>query len=50
MKFKKRKRDRLKGFFKDILEELSASIICEVAGYIIMLIPRMMIRIVKNIW
>ena len=51
MKNRKRKvKDRLKGFFKETLRELRESIVFEVVGYIFMLIPRMMIRLIKNIW
>ncbi|MGE7118850.1 hypothetical protein ACQKIC_01360 [Peribacillus sp. NPDC046944] len=36
---KNRRKDRLKGFFKESLRELRDSILCEVAGYIIMYGP-----------
>ncbi|MCD1163869.1 hypothetical protein [Peribacillus frigoritolerans] len=50
MKNKKRKKERQNGFFKEILIELRGSILFEVAWNILMFIPRMMIRLIKNIW
>ena len=46
----KNKRKRQNDFFKDILIELRDSILFEVAWNILMFIPRMMIRLIKNIW
>ncbi|MED3994600.1 hypothetical protein P4647_08015 [Peribacillus frigoritolerans] len=50
MKNKKRKIERQNGFFKEILIELRDSILFEVAWNILMFIPRIMIRLIKNIW
>ncbi|MDR7235890.1 hypothetical protein J2Y02_000495 [Neobacillus drentensis] len=50
MKNEKRKKERQDGFFKDILIEIRESILLEVAWNILMSIPRMMIRLIKNIW
>jgi hypothetical protein len=38
------------GFFKGVLTEIRDSILIEVAWNILMFIPRMMIRLIKNIW
>ncbi|MBK5480837.1 hypothetical protein JFV29_02610 [Peribacillus sp. TH16] len=46
MKNKKRKKERQNGFFKESLIEL----LFEVAWNILMFIPRMMIRLIKDIW
>ena len=46
MKNKKRKKEGENGFFKEILMEL----LFEVAWKILMFIPRMMIRLLKDIW
>jgi hypothetical protein len=50
MKNKKRKKEKQNGFFKEILIEFRDSIFFEVAWNILMFIPRMMIRLIKNIW
>jgi hypothetical protein len=50
MKNKKRKKEKQNSFFKEILIELRDSIFFEVAWNILMFIPRMMIRLIKNIW
>ncbi|MBK5459026.1 MULTISPECIES: hypothetical protein [unclassified Peribacillus] len=46
MKNKKRKKVRQNGYFKEGLIEL----LFEVAWNILMFIPRMMIRLIKDIW
>ncbi|MFB6804976.1 hypothetical protein ACFY5J_18480 [Peribacillus butanolivorans] len=46
MKNKKRKAERQNGFFKESLIEF----LFEVAWNILMFIPRMMIRLIKDIW
>lgn len=50
MKMKKEKKKGRDGFFKDILIEIRDSILFELALNIIMFIPRMMIRLIKNIF
>lgn len=50
MKNIKIKKERQNGFFKEILIELRDSILFEVVWNILMFIPRMMIRLIKNIW
>jgi hypothetical protein len=50
MKNKKRKKERKDGFFKEILSEIMDSILIEVVWNILMFIPRMLIRLIKNIW
>ncbi|MEC2076329.1 hypothetical protein [Metabacillus fastidiosus] len=50
MKNIKIKKERQNGFLKEILIELRDSILFEVAWNILMFIPRMMIRLIKNIW
>jgi hypothetical protein len=47
---KNKRRKKKDGFFKEILMEIRDSILLEVAWNILMFIPRMMIRIIKNIW
>lgn len=49
-KEKKEEKDKQPGFFKEILIEIRDSIIIEVAWNILMFIPRMMIRVIKNFW
>ncbi|QOR64807.1 hypothetical protein IM538_13170 [Cytobacillus suaedae] len=46
----KQKKKRIVGFLKDILDEIVGSIIFAVAWKIIMFIPRMIIRLISNIW
>lgn len=46
----KNNRKKRNGFFKDILIELRDSILFEVTWNVLMFIPRMMIRVIKNIW
>ena len=50
MKNKKTKKEKQDGFFKEVLSELSGSILFEVVWNILMFIPRMMIRLIKDIW
>ena len=50
MKKKIRKKEKQDGFFKEMLEELTSSILFEVVSNIIMFIPKMIIRLIKNIW
>ena len=50
MKNKKTKKERQDGFFKELLKELTSSILFEVAWNILMFIPKMIIRLIKNIW
>lgn len=45
----KTKKQRQEGFFKDLLRELTSSILFEVVGNILMFIPKMIIRLIKNI-
>nr|WP_156732636.1 hypothetical protein [Solibacillus silvestris] len=49
MKNKKTKKERQDSFFKELLGELTRSILFEVAWNILMFIPRMIIRLIKNI-
>jgi hypothetical protein len=46
----KQNKEKLNGFLKDILDEIVGSIIFAVAWKIIMFIPRMIIRLISNIW
>ncbi|WP_158231908.1 MULTISPECIES: hypothetical protein [unclassified Sporosarcina] len=46
----KNNRKKRNGSFKDFLIELRDSILFEVAWNVLMFIPRMMIRVIKNIW
>ena len=50
MKSKEQKKRETKAFFKDMLKEFSDSIIVEVIWNIVMFIPRIIIRFVKEIW
>ena len=50
MKNKKTKKERQDGFFKDFLGELTSYILFEVAWNILMFIPKIIIRLIKNIW
>ncbi|MEG0385447.1 MAG: hypothetical protein RR642_11905 [Solibacillus sp.] len=50
MKNKKTKKERQNGFLKEILGEFSISILFEVVWHIVMFIPKMIIRLIKNIW
>ena len=50
MKNKKTKKEKQDGFFKEVLGELSVSILFEVVWNILMFIPRMIIRLIKDIW
>ena len=50
MKSKRKKKGREDGLFKEGLEELTGSILFEVAWNILMFIPKMIIRFFKNIW
>ncbi len=49
MKKEKRKKAKQDGFFKEMLDELISSILFEIVWNILMFIPRMMIRLIKNI-
>lgn len=46
MKIKKMKKERSTGFFKDTILEF----LFEIAWNIVMFIPRIMIRFIKDIW
>jgi hypothetical protein len=46
----KQKKKKQNGFLKDILDEIGGSIIFAVAWKIFMFIPRMIIRLISNIW
>jgi len=48
MKNKKKKTQN--GFFKEMLGELTSSILLEVAWNILLFIPKMILRLIKNIW
>ncbi|MET3321526.1 UNVERIFIED_ORG: hypothetical protein ABIC97_004629 [Peribacillus simplex] len=50
MKIKKEKKNGQCGIFKDILIEIRDSILFELVWNILMFIPRMMIRLIKNIF
>lgn len=50
MKNKKRKKESQDSIFKEILIDIRDSIILEVAWNILMLIPRLIIRLIKHIW
>lgn len=50
MKNKKTKKERQNGFFKELLGEFTGSILFELAWNILMFIPKMIIRLIKNIW
>ena len=50
MKNKKVKKEKQDGLFKEMIGELTSSIIFEVAWNILMFIPKMIIRLIKNIW
>ena len=45
-----KKEGKLKRFFKGFLEELAGSILFEVILNILLFIPRMFIRLLKNVW
>ncbi len=49
-KEKKEEKEKQTGFFKEILNEIRDTIIFEVALNILMFIPKVMIRVIKNIW
>jgi hypothetical protein len=44
-----KKKEKQDGFFKVILDEIGGSLLSEVIWNIIMFIPRMIIRLIKNI-
>jgi hypothetical protein len=50
MKIRKEKKNGQGGIFKDILMEIRDSILFELVWNILMFIPRMMIRLIKNIF
>ncbi|WP_156324397.1 hypothetical protein [Bacillus sp. FJAT-27251] len=50
MKNRKSKKDRKNGFFKEILIECRDSILFEAAWNILLFMPRIMIRFIKNLW
>lgn len=49
MKNKKTKKEKHDGLFKELLGDLTSSILFEVAWNILMFIPKMIIRLIKNI-
>ncbi|MEK4626786.1 MAG: hypothetical protein ABS944_05785 [Solibacillus sp.] len=46
----KKNNEKRTGFFKEMLGELSASMLFEVAWRILMYIPRKLIQLIKDIW
>ncbi|WP_369435992.1 hypothetical protein [Lysinibacillus fusiformis] len=50
MKIRKEKKHGQDGIFKDIFSEILGSILFELVWNILMFIPRMMIRLIKNIF
>lgn len=50
MKIRKEKKNGQGGIFKDILLEIQDSILSELVWNILMFIPRIMIRLIKNIF
>ena len=50
MKNIKAKKKRDKGFFKEILREIADSLLFEIIWNIIMYIPKIILRVIKNIW
>lgn len=50
MKNKNNKRERQDGIFIELLRELIQSILFAVAWNILMFIPKMIIRLIKNFW
>lgn len=49
-KKKEKEKGKHNGFFKEILNEIRDTILFEVAWNILLLIPRVMIRVIKNLW
>lgn len=49
-KDKMEEKDKQPGFFKEILIEIGDTIIFEVIWNILMAIPKLMIRLIKNLW
>ncbi len=47
---KNNKRERQDGIFIELLRELTSSILFVVAWNILMFVPKMIIRLLKNIW
>ena len=50
MKTKEQKKKETKAFFKDMLRNLKESILFEIVWNILMFIPRMTFRFIKEIW
>jgi len=50
MKNKKREKEKQDGFFTEILSKLGGYILLEIIWNILLFIPRMVIRLMKNIW
>lgn len=50
MKTKEQKKKETKAFFKEILRDLKDSILFEIVWNILMFIPRMIFRFIKEIW
>ena len=50
MKNKKREKEKQDSFFREFLSELGGNILLEIVWNILLFIPRMMIRLIKNIW
>ncbi|GHH98777.1 hypothetical protein [Neobacillus kokaensis] len=47
---KKTKKKKEDGFFKEVIAEITSSFIFEVAWNIVMFIPRLLVRIIKEMW
>lgn len=50
MKSKEQKKKETKAFYKEMRRDFKYSIIFEVAWNIVMFIPRMIIRFIREIW
>lgn len=50
MKNKKREKEKQDGFLTEILSKLGGYILLEIIWNIFLFIPRMVIRLMKNIW
>ena len=50
MKSKEQKKKETKAFFKEMRRDFKDSIIVEIVWNIVMFIPRMIIRFIKEIW
>lgn len=50
MKKKTRKKEKRDSFWKELFGELGVNILLEIIWNIILFIPKMLIRLIKNIW